>query len=154
MDKVDIQILDCLKNNSRENASVIGSKINMSVSAVIERIKKLEKSGIIKQYSVILNSKKMGMDVLAFIWVGMEHPKFNNDFMDFVRGHSRIVECHYITGDFDYLLKVNTDSTQSLEKILNEIKSVGGVSLTRTLVVLSTVKEDFSVKLDEADIRQ
>ncbi|NLB36531.1 MAG: Lrp/AsnC family transcriptional regulator [Clostridiales bacterium] len=154
MDKVDIQILDCLKKNSRENASVIGNKINMSVSAVIERIKKLEKNGIIKQYSIILDSKMMGMDVLAFIWVGMEHPKYNNDFMNFVKHHNRIVECHYITGDFDYLLKVNTDTTQSLEIILNEIKSVGGVSLTRTLVVLSTVKEDFSVTLNEGDIEQ
>ncbi len=152
MDKVDIQIMECLKNNSRENASVIGSKINMSVSAVIERIKKLEKNGIIKQYSIILDAKQMGMDVLAFIWVSMEHPKFNDDFVEFVKGHNRIVECHYITGDFDYLLKVNTDTTKSLEKILNEIKSVGGVSLTKTLVVLSTVKEDFSIKLGESDI--
>ena len=143
MDKIDIQILECLKNNSRENASVIGNKINMSVSAVIERIKKLEKNGIIKQYSILLDAKKMGMDVLAFIWVSMEHPKFNKGFTDFVMEHSRIVECHYVTGDFDYLLKINTDSTESLERILHEIKYVGGVSLTKTLVVLSAVNHWF-----------
>ena len=120
----------------------------MSVSAVIERIKKLEANGIIKQYTVVLDSKKLGMDITAFISVSMEHPKYNNNFNEFVKTHKQITECHYITGDFDFLLKVNTESTGGLESLLNEIKSAGGVSLTKTLVVLSTVKEDYSVNLE------
>ena len=75
MDKIDIKIIECLKKNARENASVIGSQVNMSVSAVIERIKKLEANGIIRQYTVVLDSKKLGMDITAFISVSMEHPK-------------------------------------------------------------------------------
>ena len=142
MDKIDVKIIECLKKNARENASVIGSQVNMSVSAVIERIKKLEANGIIKQYTVVLDSKKLGMDITAFISVSMEHPKYNNNFNEFVKTHKQITECHYITGDFDFLLKVNTESTGGLESLLNEIKSAGGVSLTKTLVVLSTVKED------------
>ena len=130
MDKIDVKIIECLKKNARENASVIGSQVNMSVSAVIERIKKL------------------GMDITAFISVSMEHPKYNNNFNEFVKTHKQITECHYITGDFDFLLKVNTESTGGLESLLNEIKSAGGVSLTKTLVVLSTVKEDYSVNLE------
>ena len=120
----------------------------MSVSAVIERIKKLEANGIIKQYTVVLDSKKLGMDITAFISVSMEHPKYNNNFNEFVKTHKQIPDCHYITGDFDFLLKVNTESTGGLESLLNEIKSAGGVSLTKTLVVLSTVKEDYSVNLE------
>ena len=120
----------------------------MSVSAVIERIKKLEANGIIKQYTVVLDSKKLGMDITAFISVSMEHPKYNNNFNEFVKTHKQITECHYITGDFDFLLKVNTESTGGLESLLNEIKSAGGVSLTKTLVVLSTVKEDYTGKLE------
>ena len=148
MDKIDIKIIECLKKNARENASVIGSQVNMSVSAVIERIKKLEANGIIRQYTVVLDSKKLGMDITAFISVSMEHPKYNNNFNEFVNTHKQITECHYITGDFDFLLKVNTESTGGLEALLNEIKSAGGVSLTKTLVVLSTVKEDYSVNLE------
>ena len=144
MDKIDIKIIECLKKNARENASVIGSQVNMSVSAVIERIKKLEA----RQYTVVLDSKKLGMDITAFISVSMEHPKYNNNFNEFVKTHKQITECHYITGDFDFLLKVNTESTGGLEALLNEIKSAGGVSLTKTLVVLSTVKEDYSVNLE------
>lgn len=152
MDAIDIKILNCLKANSRENASTIGEKVNMSVSAVIERIKKMESSGIIKQYTVILDSKTVGKTVLAFISVGIEHPKYNQNFTDFVKQHSEILECNYITGDFDFLLKVNTGSTQQLERILNDIKSVHGVSLTKTLIVLSTVKNNYSISPDDITI--
>ena len=74
MDRIDIRILNCLKKNSRENASVIGEKVNMSVSAVIERIRKLENAGIIRQYTVVLDPKQIGKDLSALISVGIEHP--------------------------------------------------------------------------------
>lgn len=150
MDSVDKKIIECLKANSRENASVIGGKVNMSVSAVIERIKKLEASGIIKQYTLVLDKEKLGLDLTAFISVSMEHPKFNDGFLSFVMDNPQIVECHYITGDFDFLLKICTTSGKGLEKLVNEVKSVKGVSLTKTLVVLSTNKEDHCVDVDSA----
>ena len=150
MDAVDVKIIECLKANSRENASVIGSKVNMSVSAVIERIKKLEASGIIKQYTVVLDNEKLGMDITAFISVSMEHPKFNDGFVDFVMRHPQIIECHYITGDFDFLLKICTNRAKGLELLLTEINGVGGVSLTKTLVVLSTNKEDYCADVNAA----
>ena len=117
MDSVDVKIIECLKANSRENASVIGSKVNMSVSAVIERIKKLEASGIIKQYTVVLDNDKLGLDLTAFISVSMEHPKYNDGFVEFVMCHPQIVECHYITGDFDFLLKICNRFLQSFFKL-------------------------------------
>ena len=149
MDAIDIKILNCLKDNARENASAIGEKVNMSVSAVIERIKKMEASGIIKQYTVILDPKAVDKTVLAFISVGIEHPKFNEDFTDFVKSRSEILECNYITGECDFLLKVCSGTTQQLKRILNDIKSVHGVSFTRTLIVLSTVKNDYSISPDD-----
>ena len=149
MDRIDIRILNCLKKNSRENASVIGEKVNMSVSAVIERIRKLENAGIIRQYTVVLDPKQIGKDLSALISVGVEHPQYNDGFTEFVKSYPEIVECHYVTGDFDFIVKVLTDSTGSLERILNEIKSVPGVSVTKTLVILSTVKNDFSAGLEE-----
>ncbi|MCQ2474997.1 MAG: Lrp/AsnC family transcriptional regulator [Clostridia bacterium] len=148
MDSIDVKIIECLKANSRENASVIGSKVNMSVSAVIERIKKLEASGIIKQYSLVLDKEKLGLDLAAFISVSMEHPKYNDDFINFISRNPQIVECHYITGDFDFILKICTTSGKGLEKLVNEIKSVRGVSLTKTLVVLSTNKEEHCVSVE------
>ncbi|MEN6316144.1 MAG: Lrp/AsnC family transcriptional regulator [Clostridiaceae bacterium] len=144
MDAIDVKILECLQENSRVNASLIGEQINMSVSAVIERIKKLEASGIIKQYTAILNSKLLGKDTTAFISVRLEHPKYNGNFMESVKTQPEIIECYYLTGDFDYILKVITASTETLARVLNEIKSIKGVSLTKTVVVLSTVKNGVS----------
>ena len=71
MDKIDIKIIECLKKNARENASVIGSQVNMSVSAVIERINKLEANGIIRQYTGVLDSNKLGIDITSFISVSI-----------------------------------------------------------------------------------
>lgn len=144
MDNTDAKILGCLRENARMNASSIGERINMSVSAVIERIKKLEASGVIKQYTVILDAKAVGKDTLAFISVSLEHPKFNEGFIERVNNLNEVTECHYIIGDFDFMLKVITSSTQTLERVLHEIKSIKGVSLTKTLVALSTTKQEYA----------
>ena len=140
MDILDYRILECLKKNSRENATNIGAKINLSTSAVIERIKKLENVGIIKQYTTIINQNALGRDLAAFISVSLEHPKYNEEFINQISRNDSIVECHYIAGDFDFILKVITKTGKNLEEILNFVKSIGGVSLTRTSVVLSTNK--------------
>ncbi len=140
MDIIDYRILACLKENSRENATNIGVKINLSTSAVIERIKKLESSGLIEGYTTIINQSALGREIMAFIYVSIEHPKYNENFIRLVKENSSIAECHYIAGDFDFILKVITQTGKSLEGVLNYIKAIGGVSLTRTSVVLSTNK--------------
>lgn len=142
MDEIDKKILRCLRENARMSASAIGTRVNLSVSAVIERIKKMEANGIIRQYTTLVDPSYMGRDICAYISVSLEHPKFNEGFSESVRRNTHIDECHYVTGDFDFLVKVAVDSTRSLEAVLGEIKSIKGVSLTRTLVVLSTVKQD------------
>lgn len=142
MDSLDYEILCCLKENARENATNIGAKINLSTSAVIERIKKLEASGLIKQYTTIIDQNISGRELTAFISVRLEHPKFNESFVNTIKNSEEIVECHYIAGDFDFILKVITTSGKTLENVLNDIKSLAGVSLTRTSVVLSTNKNE------------
>lgn len=142
MDKTDLEILACLKENARENATNIGAKINLSTSAVIERIKKFEASGLIKQYTVVLDQQALGGELMAFISVRLEHPKYYENFVELINLHNSIAECYYIAGDFDFIIKVITKTAQNLENILNYIKSIDGVSLTRTSVVLSTNKND------------
>ena len=142
MDAIDYQILACLKENARENATNIGAKINLSTSAVIERIKKLESSGLIQQYTTILDQNMLGRDLIAFMYVSLEHPKHYENFVENINGNPSIAECYYIAGDYDFILKVVTKSGKGLEEILTGIKSIAGVSGTRTSVVLSTNKYD------------
>lgn len=144
MDSIDIKIINSLIDNSRTNASEIAEKVNLSVSAVIERIKKLELSGIVKKYTVILDNTLLGKDVSALIMVSLDHPKYNENFVNAVLQHDHITECHYIAGDFDYLVKIETFNTKKLERVLNDIKGVQGVSKTKTMIVLSTLKNEYS----------
>ena len=77
MDKIDYRILECLKKNARMSTSAIGETINMSVSAVSERIRRLENSGVISQYTTILDRNKIGQDIKAFIMLRIENPEFS-----------------------------------------------------------------------------
>lgn len=145
MDETDIKILEMLQKNARSTASEIGATIGMSVSAVIERIKKLENNGVIEEYTTILNHKNVKKDVTAFVNISLEHPKYNDQFLQFVQSCGDILECHYLAGDFDYLLKVITDSTTTLEQLLRSIKCTAGVVRTYTSLVLTTEKCAHSV---------
>jgi Lrp/AsnC family leucine-responsive transcriptional regulator len=145
MDIIDYKILKCLKNNSRQKVVTISEKINLSVSAVIERIKKMEAKGIIKKYSIILDQKQLGNDMVALMEISLEHPKYYDSFTSMVKQNSNIVSCYYLTGDFDFMLKILTDSSAGLELIHRKIKSMEGVSNTKTHFVLKSIKEDLAV---------
>ncbi len=145
MDGLDKQILECLIENGRMTASEISKRVSLSIPAVSERIRKLEQSGVVDKYSVILNPAKMGNHLTAIMLVSMERPRYNEGFVTHVALEPEVMECHYLAGDFDYVLKIVTADTETLEKLLNRIKSVPGVQKTRTNVVLSTVKKGVTV---------
>lgn len=142
MDKIDSKILHCLTTDARMNASQISQKVNLSVSAVIERMKKMESSGLIRGYTAVIDERLAGYSVQALISVRLEHPKYNQDFSRHMRNHDRVMECSYITGDFDYVARIGVSSTEELTKVLTDIKQFPGVSLTRTYVVLDNVKQN------------
>lgn len=145
MDNIDIRILRCLSKDARMNASQISQQVNLSVSAVIERMKKMEASGLIRGYTVLIDERLAGYDVQALISVRLEHPKYNQSFAQQMCEHANVLECFYITGDFDYMARVSAGSTEELTKVLNDIKQIPGVSLTRTYVVLENIKQGASV---------
>ena len=148
MDNLDIKILKLLQENARITASDIAKEINLSVPAVSERLKKVESSGIIQQYTAIIDPVHLKKDLTAIMFISLERPKFTDRFVDYIKGEEEILECHYLAGDFDYALKIITENTRSLEELLNRIKSVQGVQKTKTVVVLSTVKNNHSVSPD------
>ena len=146
MDKIDAGIIRCLTEDARMNASQIGAQVNLSVSAVIERMKKLEASGLIRGYTAVLDEKLAGFDTQALISVRLEHPKYNQSFTQQMVAHPAVMECYYITGDFDYMARVLVSSTEDLTRVLNHIKQLPGVSLTRTYVVLENCKSGIQAK--------
>ena len=145
MDAIDVKILEVLQENARVSISELSKRINLSLSAVSERLKKLERSAVIRNYTAILDPKLLGRDLSVFISIGLEATSETQAFLDFVASDPEILECHYITGEYDYLLKVTTSNTDSLEKIMNRIKSFNGIKHTQTNVILSTIKNRHSV---------
>ncbi len=145
MDAIDYKILRSLKANARQKASQISEEINLSVSAVLERIRKMERAGVIEGYTVVLDQKQLGNDMTALMEVSLEHPRYYESFTDMIREHKNIVSCDYLTGDFDFMLKILTDTSESLEEIHRQIKSIDGVSATRTHFVLKNVKNEQTV---------
>ncbi len=145
MDNIDIKILKLLQDNARVTASEIAGRINLSVPAVSDRLKKLDASGIIQKYTAIINPKKMNKSLTVIMFVSLENPKFADKFIEIIQKEDEIIECHYLAGDFDYALKIITTNTETLEMILNRIKLVAGVQKTKTTVTLSTIKNNYSV---------
>lgn len=145
MDLIDAGIIRCLTKDARMNASRISQQVNLSLSAVLERIKKLEASGLIKGYTAVIDERMAGFDVQALISIRLEHPKYNAEFTQQMLSHERVMECFYITGDFDYMARISAGSTEELTNVLNSIKQIPGVSLTRTYVVLDNIKQNMPV---------
>lgn len=140
MDKLDYQILNELKKNARQTASDISKNIHLSVSTVIERIKKLEKSGLIQSYTAITDDAKLGNNLTVLMEISMEHPKYNAEFIREVNANPNVIACYYRTGEFDFILKICCKSSDHLEEIHSRIKDCPGIRLTRTHYVLRTVK--------------
>ncbi len=142
MDNIDMKILRCLKKNARLAASAISEEINLSVSAVIERIKKLENSGLIKGYTIDIDQKVLGNTMEALMEVSLKHPDYYEDFVKLVGSNNSIAACYYQTGHFDFVLRIITDSTEGLDNVYKVVKGFEGVASTETHIVLKTVKED------------
>jgi Lrp/AsnC family leucine-responsive transcriptional regulator len=144
MDNIDYKILKILQKNARETASNISKEIHLSVSAVIERIRKLEESKMIKEYTIIVDEKQTGNGMTALMEVSLSNPKYFDGFSAAIQDMDTVVSCYYQTGEFDLLLKISCSSGDELEQIHRNIMSLDGVSDTRTHVVLKNVKNIYS----------
>jgi Lrp/AsnC family transcriptional regulator, leucine-responsive regulatory protein len=142
-DASDSAILEILQRNCKTPLADIAEHVGLSVPAVSERIRKLEARGIIRRYAAILDDRRLGRDITAFIHVLLEHPRYDDVFVETVSGIPEVLECHHVVGQYSYLLKVKTANTRGLEELLaKKIKAVSGVAQTMTVVALSTSKEE------------
>lgn len=151
LDEIDLQILELLQNNARIKRSALAEKVDLTIPAVSDRINKLEEKGLIKRYTAQIDFKKAGYDVTAFIFVFMESSKYYHSFTQKAMNEPEILECHSITGEGSHLLKVVTENTSTLEKILSKIQAWPGVTGTKTNVVLSTIKDFQIIKVKQKE---
>lgn len=141
MDDTDKKILKKLQQNARVTLSELAGDVSLSVPAVSERLKKLEQSNVIRQYTAILNPRELGKELAAQIFLRFDTPKNGDRFAELVKSEGEVTACYYITGDFDYLIKVVTENTTTLTRLLTRIKNYPGVVKTQTIIVLATISE-------------
>ena len=140
LDELDKKILSILQKNARNSVSNIAEKINLSVPATSDRIKKLEDLDIIKGYKAIINAQKIGLDLSALITIVSESSSNYEQIVKHANQMNEIVECFATTGRGSHILIIQTQNTQSLEKLLRKNQAWPNVIRTETQIILSENK--------------
>jgi len=149
LDGIDRKILGLLQENAKIPQAKIAKAVGLTAPSVNERIRKLEQNGYIRGYVALLDEHKLGQDIAAFVEVFIEHPKFEEGFIEAAKALDEVLECHHITGEFSLLLKVRVEDMAAFRRLLIEkVNSIRGVRQTRTLIILATAKEQRRIKVE------
>ncbi len=155
LDDRDRLLLGLLQENSRISNAELARQLNLTSPGLQKRLKKLEETGFIDRYVTLVNREALGLDLLCFTQISLTHyqPACVGQFCERVQALPEVLECHHLTGDFDYLLKVVVTNHQHLERLLREqITQIPGVDKIRTSIVLNEVKASTSLPLAKAEV--
>ncbi|MGI9592376.1 MAG: Lrp/AsnC family transcriptional regulator [Myxococcota bacterium] len=150
-DATDRAILELLQDNCKQSMAQIGEKVGLSAPSVVERIHKLEVVGVITGYVALVDARRLGKEVTAFLGVSTEQPRSIGSLERQIIAIPDVLECHHVTGAHTLMVKVKTENTESLEQLIEQVRSFEGVSRTETMVALSTQTERQRIALDARD---
>lgn len=143
LDLRDRKILELVQRDAKLPQAEIARRVGLSTAAVNERLHKLEAAGFLRRYVAVVDPKAVGAGIGAFVEVFIEHPRHEPRFVEAVLGLDEVQECHHITGEFSLLLKIRVRDMEALQQMLiHRINALEGVRQTRTVIVLSTSKEE------------
>lgn len=143
LDERDRRILALVQRDAKLSQAEIAKRVGLSTAAVNERLRKLESAGFLRRYVAVVDPKAIGIAVTAFVEVFIEHPRYEAAFIEQVLGLDEVQECHHITGEFSLLLKIRVRDMETLQQLLiHRLNALEGVRQTRTIVALSTSKEE------------
>ncbi len=154
IDDIDLEILNIIQNNGKIANAELARRLGMAPSGVLERVRKLEKDGVIVGYEVRLDPKAVGLALTIFMHlktadavgctaVGREVAKIGG-----------IQEVHWIAGEYNYLIKARVNSTDGLTALMKSIGGIPGVQDSRTTLVLGTLKEEQTLDTAFAETKQ
>jgi Lrp/AsnC family leucine-responsive transcriptional regulator len=141
VEQIDRKIVLLLARNGRMSFTELAKQAGLSVSAVHQRVRRLEQDGVIKGYAAMFNPEDVGLPLTAFVSIKPFDAAAPDDLPQRLEHLTAIEACHSVAGDENYILKVRVPSPAALEELLYQIRILGGVS-TRTTVVLSTPYEN------------
>lgn len=150
LDKTDIKILSILQENSRLTIKEIASRVNLSVTPVFERIKRLENEGYIKKYVAILDADKLNRGFIVYCCVKLRQLTRDTafSFMNTIKEITEVTECYNISGEYDYLLKVHAPNMKYYQEfILNVLGTIEGLGSLTSMFVMSEIKHDDAIPI-------
>ena len=150
LDRTDLKILDILQTDGRISNSKLAELVNLSPTAVMARVQKLTKDEFILGYKAKLNPAKLNANFLVFVEVLLDKttPNVLDDFIDAVTQYPEIVECHMVSGGFDFLIKLRSAGMEEFRRIAGQILwQLPGVKETRSYPVMQVVKDSSKIKI-------
>lgn len=150
LDRIDLQLLSLLQRDGRATNADIATQVNLSASACLRRVQRLEASGVIQGYAALVDPKRVGLGLQAFVRVQLEkHGQHGLDrFIEGVDSWDEVVACHALTGDMDYLLQVVVQDLEHFSRfLLDKLINATGVADVNSSFVLRTVKQTRALPL-------
>lgn len=151
IDKIDLKIIKILQENSKITNLDLSKKIGLSPAPTLERVKKLEQSGVVESYHAMVNPQSIGLNVKTFVLVSLAWQKENalHEFLEKIKSIKEITECYIITGEADFLIKVICKDIPTYEKLLfKTLSQIEEIERLKTLMTLSTVKNSMVLPYD------
>lgn len=143
LDKLDLSILKLLQQNARITVKEISDKVHLSTTPVHERIKRMEESGVIKQYVTLVNGAKVGKGLMVICYVSLkQHSKNAGDkFIKTILELSEVIECLTISGEFDFMLKVVVENMDEYYNFhVNKLSAIDNVGNVQSVFVMGVIK--------------
>ena len=153
LDRIDFRILKELQSNGRISNVDLAKLVGLSATPCLERVRRLENDGFISGYSARLDAKKLSFSLLVFAEIRLMNtsPHMFTEFNDAVALIPEILECHLVSGDFDYLVKARVSDMQAYRKLLGEtLLTLPGVMASRSYMVMEEVKETSSLPISDS----
>lgn len=145
-DETDRKLLAALQRDDRRSLAELGAEVGAPASTVNDRIRRLVRNGVVTGFHARLSPEALGLDLLAFVLVGWTDPKVEADFLARIQASPAVLECHHVTGAWNYLMKVRVGTTRDLETFLSQVvKATEGVQRTETIIALSSAKETWEL---------
>lgn len=151
LDRIDRNILRELQKNGRISNVELSQKVGLSPTPCLERVKRLEKQGVITSYTALLNPQYLNASLLVFIELTLQRssPDVFERFNEAAKQLDSILECHLVSGDFDYLLKTRVADMSAYRKVLSEtLLALPDIKNSRTYVVMEEVKYLTAINID------
>lgn len=150
IDRYDLELLAALQEDGHATNAAIGQKIHLSTSQVSRRIQHLEESHVIARYTAVLNPDILGLGVIAFTYITLERQsEQGQQFEDAVKDLAPVLECHSVTGEADYILRVASPDLAAFSDFMTtKLLRLAGVANIKSIITLKTIKQTSSLPLD------